>query len=518
MTLYISDLDGTLLSSAGTLKPRTADMLNDFISNGTVISYCTARSASSAPKIMSEVSFKVPVILMNGVFIYDTEKQEYVRKNIFGKKQSELLREAVERLGEQPMIHSFIDGEMRNSHIAGSPTLKTYIDDRKGDRRMRPLEDYGGLFDGEVFYAVFINPKHKEELDRVFTQENGFSSVYYADTYHPDEHWYEVFSSAAGKSNAVLQLKEMLGADEVVSFGDNGNDLPMFSVSDRCYAVANAIPEVRAAADAVIGSNDCCGVTEFIQNEIFTVFDYEPLSTDTDEERFENARLKALARERTTIGTLNEKTIHNTLKCYYCDECDHEAKIGDFYADAAGENGIFEIQTANFGKLGRKLSQMLRACHVTVVYPYEKITNSYSVNEKTGEIISSSRRTDNSFSELFLELYRIKAYLTNPNLTIRIAMLEIEKKTYYPDGRRIRRKGMKKEKTPLRLIKEIRLDSKADYDVFIPDGLPEVFTRKELQKLCRTTDASLMTEILEFAGRIERCGKRANAFLYRLTD
>ena len=70
--------------------------------------------------------------------------------------------------------------------------------------------------------------------------------------------------------------------------------------------------------------------------------------------------LKAIERERTTIGTLNEKLIHHTLKCYYCDDSDQEVKIGGFFADGAGENGIFEIQSANFGYLAKKLSQMLR--------------------------------------------------------------------------------------------------------------------------------------------------------------
>ncbi len=515
MTLYISDLDGTLLNSNKKIKPRTADMLNDMIDNGVNFTYCTARRIHSSGPLMSDVRIQLPVALMNGVFIYDTIKNEYIRKNFPSAESVARLKEAVIRLGEKPMIHAIIDGELRNSYLKDSGTLKTYIDDRKKDKSMRPVETYEELFEGEVFYAVFINPQNKDELDKIFIPENGFSHTYYRDVYHSDEYWYEVYSVTASKANAVLQLKEITGADEVVCFGDSDNDLPMFKVADRCYAVENAADEVKEAADGIILSNDNYGVPLFLEREIFEHFDYNrPESEFPDEDRFSEAIEKALAREKSTIGTLNEKTIHNALKTYYSEEISHEAKIGDFFADAAGENGIVEVQTANFNKLNKKLSRMLRACHVTVVYPFEKIVHNFSVNKQTGEVISSSTKTNNSYSKFFLELYRIKAFLTNPNLTICIAQLEINKKTYYKDNRRIRYKGIPREKIPVSYIREIRLDSKEDYMQFIPDGLPEQFTKKDLTKLCKATDPSIMLEILEYVGVVKRVGKKDNAVLY----
>lgn len=519
MTLYISDLDGTLLNSSKKIKPRACEMLNDMIDNGIKFTYSTARRINSAGPIMKDVNINAPVALMNGVFIYDTEKNEYLRKNFPSESAREILKNAVITLGEQPMIHSLIEGEIRNSYIIGSENLNSYISDRKNDISMRPVTCYDELFEGEFFYAVFINPKNKEELDKVFIAENGFSHTYYQDVYHKDEFWYEVYSITAGKSNAVLQLKEITGADEIVCFGDSENDLPMFEAADRCYAVENAVEEVKAAATDIIPSNDAMGVPLFIEREVFEQFDYHRPECDMpDEESFSAAIQKALLRERTTIGTLNEKTIHNTLKNYYSKEFSHEAKIGGFYADAAGENGIIEIQTANFNKLNNKLSKMLRVCHVTVVYPFEKIVHNYSINEHTGEIISSSKKTNNSYSKFYLELYRIKAFLTNPNLTICVAELEIDKKTYYKDNRRIRYKGIPREKIPVRYIREIRLDNKEDYMQFIPEGLPEQFTKKDLGKLCKTTDPSIMLEILEYVGIIKRVSKNGKSIVYSVNN
>ena len=244
MTLYVSDLDGTLLNNAGKLSPRAADMLNCMIAGGTLFSYCTARGLATAGKVTERLELRAPIALMNGVFIYDPVTGTYPVRNIFGEERSAMIRKAITEYGETPMVFASIDGRERVSYIEGSPNLKKFLARRKGDTRRRPLDSYDGMFDGEMYYAAFINPKNKPELDKIFTPENGFSYSCYYDTYDTSDMWYEVFSSDAGKANSVLKLRELTGADEVVCFGDNANDIPMFRVADRSYAVGNALPEL----------------------------------------------------------------------------------------------------------------------------------------------------------------------------------------------------------------------------------------------------------------------------------
>ena len=55
---------------------------------------------------------------------------------------------------------------------------------------------------------------------------------------------------------AARRLKEMLGCNKLVCFGDAVNDLPMFELADERYAVANAAPELKAIATDVIDGND----------------------------------------------------------------------------------------------------------------------------------------------------------------------------------------------------------------------------------------------------------------------
>ena len=92
----------------------------------------------------------------------------------------------------------------------------------------------------------------------------GVQAALYRDVYADDLWYLEVFSAEASKRNAALYLKEAYGFARVVGFGDNLNDLPLFDACDYRCAVANAYPEVLAAADEVIGPNTEDGVARWL--------------------------------------------------------------------------------------------------------------------------------------------------------------------------------------------------------------------------------------------------------------
>ena len=74
--------------------------------------------------------------------------------------------------------------------------------------------------------------------------------------------------AAASKSNAIRRLKEMWDCTRVISFGDAINDLPMFEISDECYAVENAVDELKAAATGIIESNENDGVAKWLLENV----------------------------------------------------------------------------------------------------------------------------------------------------------------------------------------------------------------------------------------------------------
>ena len=62
-TLYVSDLDGTLLNSNQTLSPFTIQTINQLVSDGMLFSYATARSYQTAKKVTQGLQAPFPLIV-----------------------------------------------------------------------------------------------------------------------------------------------------------------------------------------------------------------------------------------------------------------------------------------------------------------------------------------------------------------------------------------------------------------------------------------------------------------------
>ena len=88
---------------------------------------------------------------------------------------------------------------------------------------------------------------------------------YYEDVYNKGFFLMESMSRKATKKNGIIFLREYLDAKKLICFGDNLNDLNMFEAADESYAVDNAHPRLKEAADKIIGSNDEDGVAQCLK-------------------------------------------------------------------------------------------------------------------------------------------------------------------------------------------------------------------------------------------------------------
>ena len=119
------------------------------------------------------------------------------------------------------------------------------------------------MVNGNCFYITCID---EPELLAPFylKYKDIFHCVYEQDLY-TKEQWLEIMPKAVSKSNAILQLKDWLKCDRLVVFGDGKNDIDMFSVADECYAVENAVSELKEKATAIIGGNDSDSVAKWLE-------------------------------------------------------------------------------------------------------------------------------------------------------------------------------------------------------------------------------------------------------------
>lgn len=262
-TLYVSDLDGTLLRNNERTSSFTNSVINDLTKRGMVFSYATARSLITAQKVTKGIVAKIPLIVYNGAFVVDNATKNILISNYFDTSVYELL-DNLFKSKVYPIVYAYIDGKEKFSFVPELCTkgMQKFLDSRKGDVRTNPVNAVTDLKSGNLFYITCIDAPHK--LKPLYKKyKSVFHCVYQTDIY-TNEQWLEIMPLNASKANAIRQLKSLLGCEKIVAFGDGKNDIDMFELADESYAVENAHEDLKKYATDIILSNEEDGVAQWL--------------------------------------------------------------------------------------------------------------------------------------------------------------------------------------------------------------------------------------------------------------
>lgn len=265
-TLYVTDLDGTLLNSNDQISQYSMEIINGLVAKGMQFTYATARSLVSASVVAKGLLTTIPVIAYNGALIVNPATGEVISSLSFTGEEAARIREVLQEHGANPLVYAYVDGVERVSYVTGRENegIRRYLEVRKGDRRFRPLEDETLLYQGNIFYFTCIADREELlPLYEIFKRDGRYRCTLQQELYRP-EFFLEIMPEKASKAEAIKRLKEIWHCGKVVSFGDAVNDIPMFEISDECYAVANGVAELKACATGVIASNDEDGVARWL--------------------------------------------------------------------------------------------------------------------------------------------------------------------------------------------------------------------------------------------------------------
>lgn len=275
-TLYVSDLDGTLLGSDRKISPDSVRMLNDSIAEGALFSVATARTPATVGPLLKDVGCTLPLIVMTGAAIWDRETSKYVHASFHNEATARRLVELYQKynlhtfvyiLGDDDVIHIYHLGEMSALERAFmeerlTTPYKQFHVDEKGSSELPDQLDR---------VLLFYSMRPTEEVRRVYDEikdSGDLRAVFYHDMYGDEIALMEVFGPEASKANAVKMLAGMVHADRIVAYGDNVNDLPILGVADDAVAVENAVEDVRRVAGRIIGPNSADSVAKDIKSQI----------------------------------------------------------------------------------------------------------------------------------------------------------------------------------------------------------------------------------------------------------
>lgn len=258
-TLYISDMDGTLMTPRGNISNKTARMLNALIDSGVSFSVATARSAASALPLLGKLRLNTPIVLLNGALIYDPISEKYLKKYTISESDAEKVIGIFTKYDQTPFLFH-LEGECICVDYTELrlDVHKQFYSDRKGMqyKRFEAVEKLSGAGRETVYFTHLMDYETGRRGYEDILSSGAANPVFYKDIY--SDYWYlEVFAKDAGKPVGMRFVGDYIGAEKIVAFGDNLNDLAMLTEADVSCAVSNGREEVKRAADLIIGSN--CG-------------------------------------------------------------------------------------------------------------------------------------------------------------------------------------------------------------------------------------------------------------------
>ncbi len=267
-TLYLSDLDGTLLQNNAVLSSYAVRELNRMIEKGLCFSISSARSTGTVIGILDGLRLTLPIALFNGVIYYDYNAARFIRVMDIDPPAAVQVARIMEKYQLHSTMYTYQDQQLFANFVSlDTQREQQFAEERSRfpQKKWRQVESLSQTAQNSrvVFFSM---PGPKEKMDRLYQEMAKIPNItlsYYLDTYEPL--WYlEVQAGGVDKRLSVQILREMAGADRVVAFGDNHNDLALADGADLFCAVENATADLLARADRIVPPNTEDGVVRYL--------------------------------------------------------------------------------------------------------------------------------------------------------------------------------------------------------------------------------------------------------------
>ncbi|MCW2876793.1 MAG: phosphatase YbhA [Sphaerisporangium sp.] len=256
--LVATDLDGTALRSDGTVSPRTAAAFALVEQAGAILVFVTGRPPRWMSNVAGAVRHRGLAICANGALVYDLHTEQIVESHLIEPK---VLSEAVSRLRDRlPELSFSVEYEGGFAHESGF---------RLGgwDSREVSGPHVGPSTLTSQPCAKLLAFHHSMEPDVLHLVVEEVVGDLVTATHSSGRALIEMSAQGVTKATALAALARhhLIGAGQVVAFGDMPNDLPMLNWAGTSYAVANAHPDVLAAVTHVTAANDDDGVAQILE-------------------------------------------------------------------------------------------------------------------------------------------------------------------------------------------------------------------------------------------------------------
>lgn len=285
--LVAIDLDGTMLNQYGIITEKTKKAISKAQEKGVEVMIASGRAITSVKRFSKEINSNKYFISGNGAITYDIKNNKILYENILSKTKA--LK--IIKICEENSIYYNVYTE--NGIIAKNLSYNTlyYYKDNltKPDENRTHINIVENVYDyfeqrEEKILKIMICDEHKTVFNSIVRKLKELSEIEVLEVSHMSrkiikqgtdeialEYFYtEVSAKDVDKWNALEEIIGLMNIskEEVVTMGDNANDLKMITNAGLGVAMGESAPYVKQSADIIAPTNDEDGVA-IILNKIF---------------------------------------------------------------------------------------------------------------------------------------------------------------------------------------------------------------------------------------------------------
>lgn len=263
--LIALDMDGTLLTTEKKISEKTKVAIKAAEAKGVKIVLASGRPLLGINRSLEELELLKDddyVLSFNGGLVQNTKTGEIVSKVSLKGSDLKYIYEISRNLNINIHAFSAKDGLItpKNSQYTEHEAEINGIDIN--------IKDFNEIEDEEdIIKVMMIDPQ--EILDPAIEKLPGEIYEKYS-VFKSSPFFLEFTHKEVDKGLGLKKLGEYLGIkkEEIIACGDAGNDLSMVKYAGLGVAMDNAVPEVKAAANFITGSNDEDGIAMVIEKFI----------------------------------------------------------------------------------------------------------------------------------------------------------------------------------------------------------------------------------------------------------
>lgn len=259
--LIVTDMDGTLLNGDHQISEKNKAALKYASEKGINVAIATGRIYESTIKYAKELGIKTPIICCNGALIKESSG-EIIYESIIDNHICNKIIDVLEK--NNIYYQCFTDDTIFTTHI--NEWLRKYQMQEDLNIKIIESDNIKEKIIGKNILKFLVIESNLELLCKVEEDLKNIEDIELTKSFFDN---IEVMKKGVNKGSAVESLGKYLGIDksEIITFGDNHNDLSMIKYAGMGIAMGNAENIVKENANFITCKNTEDGVAKAL-NEI----------------------------------------------------------------------------------------------------------------------------------------------------------------------------------------------------------------------------------------------------------